>query len=295
MTDQQQVLFEFAQTLTEKGKLNTATAAQLDRLLATYRSVTNEEIRNLVEGLEPELRREYKKIYYRFINGGYEQYHAGIKGYRIQDMKPYYRKAVEESVNNSIGLIKTQNAEFLLKMQDRFRNWATIPSNDLRGKYDDHEKIAEHLRKNVLKTPEAVKEVTNWQKVIIRDQAKKLLGSMNRITAENSGAFAFIWHTRKDIKVTGNPTGLYPKGNDKHGNHFEREGKLYLLKESFAVKAHLVAKTGDIQYDTELNDGMPSLGISCRCYAEYIYDLENIPKQYQGIITEKGYKRMEGK
>ena len=295
MTDQQQVLFEFAEDLTKKGKLTTATGAQLDRLLATYRNITNEEIRSLMETLEPDLRREYKKIYYRFINGGYNQYHTGVKGYRIADMKPYYRKEVENSVNNSIALIKTQNADFLIKMQDRFRNWATIPSNDLRGKSDNPEKITEHLRKNVLKTPEAVQEMTDWQKLIVRDQAKKLIGSMNRITAENSGAFAFIWHTRKDIKVTGNPSGLYPKGNDKHGNHYEREGKLYLLKESFAVKAKLVAKTKEVDYDTELSDGMPSVGISCRCYAEYIYDLEGIPKQFQGIITEKGRARMEGK
>lgn len=283
MTESDQILFEFAEQLTEKGKMNAATGKQLDRLLATYRHISEEEIRSFVANLEPDLRREYKKAYYKYINGGYKQHFPGVKAYRLEDMKPAYRKEVQNSVDNSLALIKTQNQEFMRKMQDRFRNWATIPTPEMRGP----QATTTYLRLEIMKAPEVREEMTAHQHFIIEDQTRKLIANMNEITASESGAIAFIWHNRRDKKVTGAPGGLN-KPTEKHGDHWEREGKLYLVKGSWALKRGLLKKTPDVWYDTDIPDGKPGMPVGCRCYSSWITDIESIPEAYRDLLTEKG-------
>lgn len=289
----EQILFEFAESLAEKGKMTTATAKQLDRLMATYRNVTEEELRSLINTLEPDLRREYKKNYYTYINGGYKKTHPGIQAYRISDLKPAYRKAVQNSVDNSLALIKTQNAEFMAQMQARFRNWATIPSAEMRGDSANPDKIKAYLKNDVLKLPDVKKDMTAHQHFIVVDQTRKLLANMDEITAKQGGAIGFIWHNRRDGRVVGRPGGMYPDATAKHGDHWDREGKLYLIKDSWAISRKMLKKVKGIEYDTDLNDGKPGIPIGCRCYAEYIYAIELIPEKYRDCITEKGMEYMK--
>jgi hypothetical protein len=289
----EQVLFEFAESLAEKGKLSTATAKQLDRLMSTYRNITEEELRTLINSLEPDLRREYKKAYYQFVNGGYKKTHPGIQGYKIADLKPAYRKEVQNSVDNSLALIKTQNAEFMAQMEARFRNWATIPSAEMRGDSANPDKIKAYLKNEVLKLPEVKKEMTGHQHFIIVDQTRKLLSNMDAITAKQGGAIAFIWHNRRDGRVVGRPGGVYPEPTEKHGDHWEREGKLYLISDSWAISRKMLKKTKEVGYDTDLKDGRPGIPIGCRCWAEYIYAIELIPEKYRDCITEKGMEYMK--
>jgi hypothetical protein len=289
----EQFLFDFAEDLTKKDRMKTATGKTLDRLLATYRNLTDEEVRGIIDKLEPDLRREYKKAYYSYINGGYKKYHPGVKAYRIEDMKAAYRKEVQNSVDNSIALIKTQNQEFIRKMQDRFRNWATIPSNDMRGFSDNPEKVMSYLRNGVLNIPEERKEMTNHQRFIVVDQTRKLISNMNAITAKEAGSFAFIWHNRRDAKVTGRPGGKN-KPTPAHGDHWEREGKLYLVRDSWAVKKGLVKKVPGVEFAEDIEDGRPGIPIACRCYAEYISNIEDVPEQYRDILTASGREYLGG-
>ena len=288
-----QLLFEFAESLAEKGKLSTATAKQLDRLMASYRNVTEEELRTLINSLTPDLRREYKQVYYKFVNGGYKQTHPHIQAYKITDLKPDYRKAVQNSVDNSLALIKTQNAEFMAQMQARFRNWATIPSSEIRGDSANPERMKAYLKNEVLKLPEAQKGLTAHQHFIIVDQTRKLLSAMDEITAKQGQAIGFIWHNRRDGRVVGRPGGMYPEATKMHGDHWEREGKLYLIKDSWAVSRKMLIKRGGVEYDTDLSDGKPGMPIGCRCWAEYIYAIEMIPEKYRDCITEKGMEYMK--
>lgn len=289
----EQILFEFAESLAEKGRLSTASAKQLDRLLATYRNVTEEELRSLIDSLGPELRREYKKAYYKYVNGGYKTAHPHIQGYKIAELKPDYRKAVQNSVDNSLALIKTQNAEFMAQMQARFRNWATIPSSEIRGDSANPDRMKAYLKNEVLQLPEVKKSITAHQHFIIVDQTRKLISNMDAITAKEGRAIGLIWHNRRDGRVVGRPGGMYPEPTEKHGDHWDREGKLYLIKDSWAVLRNLLKKSGDVLYDTDLSDGKPGIPIGCRCWAEYIYAIELIPEKYRDCITEKGMEYMK--
>ena len=100
-------------------------------------------------------------------------------------------------------------------------------------------------------------------RVIARDQTSKLTGALNRVRQESIGVTEYIWRTVKDNRVVGNPLGIYPKGNDKHGDHHKRNGHRY----SWAEAPH---------------DGHPGSAIQCRCWAEPVLN----PKKIMAFTRE---------
>lgn len=67
--------------------------------------------------------------------------------------------------------------------------------------------------------------------VIARDQTAKLNSDMAEARQADAGIEHYEWRNAGDQSVVGNPGGLYPKVSKKqeqyHGNHWEREGKIY--------------------------------------------------------------------
>jgi hypothetical protein len=51
----------------------------------------------------------------------------------------------------------------------------------------------------------------------------------------------------------------------KHGNHYEREGRLFLVGQVPLVE---VLPDGRLLPHPDWNDGQPGEGIQCRCWAE---------------------------
>lgn len=84
----------------------------------------------------------------------------------------------------------------------------------------------------------------NRAKLIARDQTAKLTGDLNQLRQADNGIEEYIWRNAGDQRVVGNPSGLYPKGNAKHGNHWDREGKVF-------------------RWDSPPSDGHPGTPINC--------------------------------
>jgi uncharacterized protein with gpF-like domain len=101
----------------------------------------------------------------------------------------------------------------------------------------------------------------NRAKFIARDQTAKLTSSLNQIRQEDNGIESYIWKTARDQRVVGTPGGTYPKGTRGHGNHYEREGKVF-------------------KWSEPPSDGQPGQAYNCRCYAAPVMDLEKIKAQY---------------
>ncbi len=68
--------------------------------------------------------------------------------------------------------------------------------------------------------------------VIARDQTAKMNSQMAQARQVDAGVTHYQWRTAGDQRVVGNPSGLYPKGNKNHGNHFEKNGKIYSWKDT---------------------------------------------------------------
>lgn len=98
-------------------------------------------------------------------------------------------------------------------------------------------------------------------KLIARDQTAKLSGDLTRIRQQEAGIDSYIWRNSQDERVVGNPGGLYPKGNVRHRNHWEREGNEY-------------------KWDEPPADGHPGQPILCRCRAEPVINLDKLNAEF---------------
>jgi uncharacterized protein with gpF-like domain len=101
-------------------------------------------------------------------------------------------------------------------------------------------------RGSLLAELQKIGQVTkNRARLIARDQTSKLNASINQSRQQAIGIDSYIWRNSKDERVVGNPSGLYPKGNPKHMNHWDREGKEFM-------------------WDNPPPDGHPGIPIQCR-------------------------------
>lgn len=94
-------------------------------------------------------------------------------------------------------------------------------------------------------------------KLVAVDQTNKMHCAVTQARQMDLGIEEYIWRTAKDQRVVGNPTGLYPSGNRAHGNHWDREGKVY-------------------RWDEPPFDGHPGWAIRCRCYAEPVVNYDKL-------------------
>ena len=238
----------------------------------------------VLKSVNKEVRSKLKNEYNQFIKKGVFRAAPTLQKYKIEDLKPDFKKELESRINVSLSYIKTQDQNTIEEIKNRLMNFASIPhpNKDLKElEYDFwNDVLPEKAKKNY--------KSNKWQNMIIRDQQHKLTSNMTYITAMKNNAIGFIWKNRKDIRVVGNPSGLYPSGNKIHNDHWKREGKLYLFRDSAALKKGLIKKTKDVQYADEIEDGLPGIPINCRCTMRLIYRLYEIPAEYKNIITEKG-------
>ena len=238
----------------------------------------------VLKSVNKEVRSKLKNEYNQFIKKGVFRAAPTLQKYKIEDLKPDFKKELESRINVSLSYIKTQDQNTIEEIKNRLMNFASIPhpNKDLKElEYDFwNDVIPEKAKKNY--------KSNKWQNMIIRDQQHKLTSNMTYITAMKNNAIGFIWKNRKDIRVVGNPSGLYPSGNKMHNDHWKREGKLYLFRDSEALKKGLIKKTKDVQYADEIEDGLPGIPINCRCTMRLIYRLYEIPAEYKNIITKKG-------
>ena len=111
--------------------------------------------------------------------------------------------------------------------------------------------------------------------VIVRDQTHKLTTNIDRLRQESIGIKMYVWRTMKDNSVVGKPGGVYPKGSDKHGNHYKMEGMFCRWDDPtvYSRDGKRWAKR-----PADVIDPHPGHGILCRCYSEAVIDPKEISK-----------------
>ena len=263
---------------------NILSKTKIEALIRAIDKGIKKDYDKVLKSVNKEVRSKLKNEYNQFIKKGVFRTAPSLQKYKIEDLKPDFKKELESRINVSLSYIKTQDQNTIEEIKNRLMNFASIPhqNKDLKElEYDFwNDVIPAKVKKNY--------KTSSWQNMIIRDQQHKLVSNMTYITAMKNDAIGFIWKNRKDIRVVGNPSGLYPNGNKMHNNHWKREGKLYLFRDSAALKKGLIKKTKDVQYADEIEDGLPGIPINCRCTMRLIYRLYEIPAEYKNIITKKG-------
>lgn len=234
--------------------------------------------------------------YRRYQKDGYKKYNKNLVGWRLKELKEKFRRELKKRLKLNAELIAPYKGDMKKLVEKRFigaMSGGKVSVKDL---------------KSMLKLSATLKSQDKKVSNTLKDQKMKMISEFGRLTAEQYGALGFEWSTRDDNLVAGNPYGEYPKvSNPKiHGNHYERDGKVFLFKNSWAVKKGYINKAAangaasggeedTFQWAEDIEDGLPGMPINCRCEALYIYTIEELADDFylEDCLTEEGKQYLE--
>lgn len=188
-----------------------------------------------------------------------------VRSYRLSELDPILQEDFRRQRQWGLDLIKTQNEENMLKLKRRFMDWVNLKT--LKSK----------------ELPSLALPNNKHMKFILKDQTNKMNSSFDKAVSDFfGGAIAFQWKINNDNRVVGKPGGVNPKPSEMHGNHWKRRDKWYYnpSKKKFLKDSGILLSKFEGDYNTP-EDGMPGVPIGCRCWAYYIYDIEDLPKDFR--------------
>lgn len=259
-----------------EGKLSKTVGKELEKL---YNFICKKILKKKFKFWSRSVTTTITKAYRHYIKTGYMERNKGIKGWRLDAIKPQLQKELRSRLNVSLGLISSNAEEVRNEMRRRFLGF-------LSG--DDRSNAREKLA-----PVESINRKDKRVQMTITDQTRKMIGSFDRTVASHFKAIAFVWNGREDKKEAGNPSGLYPDADDKstvHGDHWSRNNKLYFFEDAWVLKEGLINKKSKNFRLAKFNDGLPSEPINCRCWQYNLYNLEDIQDRHPDLISEKGKK-----
>lgn len=264
-----------------EGKLSKTAGIELEKL---YNSICNKILKKKFKFWSRSVTTKITKGYRHYIKAGYMERNKGIKGWRLDSIKPQLQKELRSRLNVSLNLITVDAENMKNEMRRRFLGF-------LSG--DDRSNAREKLA-----PVENINRKDKRVQMTITDQTRKMIGSFDRVVANHFKAIAFVWNGREDKREAGNPSGLYPNADDKstvHGDHWSRNNKLYFFEDAWVLKEGLINKKSKNFRLAKFNDGLPSEPINCRCWQYNLYDLEDIYDRDKSLISKKGLKHLENK
>lgn len=257
------------------------TPNQVKELIDLFDDLSKNRLRGSYRQKEIIINTRLKKAFHKFVRDGDKTFKPIIKAYNYNQLKPKLKKELEKATIEALSRVKTNDIAFLNKVKDNLLGYVSNAKvKRTKGAYYDA----------VL--PRKYNQA--WHDMVVRDQTHKLISNLTYITAIENSAIGFVWKHRHDIRVVGNPQGLYPKGNHMHNNHWERDGRLYLFRDSQAVKNGYINKNDSkVEWADEIEDGIAGQPINCRCTMRIIFRLYEIPKEYESIISKKGWETIK--
>jgi hypothetical protein len=241
---------------------------RIDEWMAKIRKAAEAALLPKVQ-MEEHLRQALRTIYSRMVDkGGIFKYHPGVERFTVEKLKPAMRRELDRKVAASANLIKLNREEMMAQTLRRFSGWATsVPDggSDTVGKRQTKDSVGK-----------ALKSLPFEERRVLIDQGHKLTSAINQVMAEGSGAIAYTWHSHwRQINY------------NYRRDHKERDGEVYLIRDSWAHKRELV-KPGPAGYSDKITQ--PAEEVFCRCYATYIYSLRKLPED---MLTQKGKDELE--
>ena len=204
-------------------------------------------------------------MYRKAIGRDLIKHHAGISRFTVESMQPNLRPLLRARIFAAADLIKLNREQAMEVTLHRFAGWAT---SHPAGAPLDQVEVRKHIGKRLQSS------IYEDRRMLI-DQGHKLLAAVNQTIAEGAGAIAAQWHH------------VHEANYDARPEHVARDGRIYLLRDSWAHKDGLI-KPGRWGYSDEITQ--PAQEPYCRCTFTFLYSLSRIPTD---LLTEKGRKVME--
>lgn len=215
--------------------------------------------------MEETLRDSLAAIYHKLVDrGGLARHHPGIGQFTLERIKPQLRAELDKRIMNSANLIKLNREQAIQKTLQRFQGWATSIPEGGAPKTAKKQSAKGDIKK-------ALGSLPFEERRVLIDQGQKLNAAINEVVAKQGNALACIWHSH-----------FRQAGYNYRKDHKERDGRVYLLRDSWALEKGLI-KPGAAGYLDDIT--RPGEEVFCRCYAQYVYSLRDMPAD---MLTKKG-------
>jgi hypothetical protein len=247
-------------------RIGEANPSRMDTVTANLRRLGGEYADMLAAVDERTMRQEMRRSFQSFTGGGYKREFPTVKAYRIERLSPVLRAELDRRIASAASLIKINRQNMINETIQRFVGWST---GDIAGQVTPPREVTR---------PDQQASDCTVRRVRI-DQKQKLRANIADISANELGAIAFYWRGSHDDR--------------ERELHKDRNDKLYLIKDSWADKQALVNVRGAEGWNTftrTKDDGMPGMPIFCRCHAEYVFNLDELPA---AAVSVKGREFME--
>ena len=212
--------------------------------------------------MERLLRERLADQYRRSVDaGGMLKDHKNAQRFTIEKVRPALRAELDRAIYASASLIQLNRRAATEKTLQRFQGWAmSIPKGG--SDVASRSKAKDDIRKSLAQLPYEERRV-------LIDQGHKFASNLSAILATDGGAIAGIW---RHHHVT------YPRPE-----HVDRDGDVYLIRDSWADKAGLVKPARRNGYTDDIEK--PGELVFCRCTYQYLYRLRDLPPD---MLTKKG-------
>jgi len=216
--------------------------------------------------MREELRRSLYQIYDRLVTReSILTLHPGVGRIKLQSIKPKLHEELERRILASADLIRLNRERAIADTLQRFQGWATsVPPGGT--KVVDRKAVKTATRKELTK-------MGFLQRRVAIDQGHKFQANLSQIVAMDGGAVGAIWHQHHT---------RFPRKA-----HTQREGKVFLVRDSWAQRGGLVKPgrngyTDDVEQPGELVYCFPGdTLIPCADGVEVAYR-----RWYSGDLTE---------
>lgn len=221
--------------------------------------------------IAPYLRHLYRR---EIESGKVLQRNKGLGHFTYERIKPEFRRLLEDRIKANIDLITMERPNAVDVATTRFSGWL-MSFDGTQEKLPPAKELPAF--KNILKPITEQKNYEHSRRAI--DQGHKMLRAIDSVIAEQGGAVAGVWHAHPK-------TSIY----DARKEHWARDGKVYIYKNSDLVKQGLVKK-GNEPWVEDITDP-PAFLINCTCYFSNIYSLSQLAKIAPDRITQKGKDKL---
>ena len=194
------------------------------------------------------------------------KYHTGIDKSSINNIESKLRPLLQARIMASADLIKLNREQAVEITMRRFAGWASSqpPGGSPVALREVKGQIGKRLQQSTFE-----------ERRMLIDQGHKLASAVNQTIAEGNGAIAAQWHH------------VHEANYDARPEHVARDGKVYLIRDSWAHQKGLVKPNAQGYMD---DIDKPSELPFCRCKATYMYALSRLPDD---MLTAKGRELLE--
>jgi hypothetical protein len=215
--------------------------------------------------LQNSVKEMLNRVYTKTVGGNrlIERY-PGVEQFTLERIKPHLRAELDRRIVASASLIKLNRNASIQRTLQRFAGWATsVPAGGT--EVAKRREVKQQVRRGIAALP------FEERRVVI-DQGHKLVAAINEIVASDGGAIAARWHHVKEG----------PPAYDARPEHVARDGKVYLIRGSWAQQKGLV-KPGSPGYTDDVTQ--PAEEPFCRCGWVFLFALRDLPTD---MLTAKG-------